>query len=258
MHGVHLYEQVPALPQHDVAFLARSTGRLRTSPLPQFPPRLHPSNSRDAPQTLGLASLSLATKSTESPRRLREFLVPAHAVLRPTAAPLTFPSARYDALRASLVAAELTLLRVLRFDIRLDQPLDYVPRLLARALALPGTEHLDGLAAEDRAEAAVVDVDDSVLAAAVRAVVRDAVTDYRLVSLFTARTVAAACFRVAAEGLGLLLFRRAPNDDDDDDTDDDDERRAWLGRLTAGRVEFGDFEEAVERVRLVVAAQRVV
>ena len=56
-----------------------------------------------SPQTLSLAALSLATKATESPRRLREFLLPAYALLHPTADPLTFPSTLYDALRGTLV-----------------------------------------------------------------------------------------------------------------------------------------------------------
>jgi len=59
--------------------------------------------------TLVLASLSLATKATESPRRLRELLLPAHELLNPTSDPLTFPSTLYDSLRSTLVTAELLL-----------------------------------------------------------------------------------------------------------------------------------------------------
>ncbi|KAI5855799.1 hypothetical protein BZA05DRAFT_332927 [Tricharina praecox] len=197
------------------------------------------------PHTLALASLSLATKSTESPRRLREFLLPAYALLQPTAAPLTFPSTLYDALRATLVTAELILLRVLRFDIRLPQPLDYVPRFLSKALALPGTEHLEGLAEDEREEVSVVEASETALGREVRAVVLMAVRDYRLVNLFTARTVAAACFFVAAERMGVVLVGV-----------DETGREEWVKRLTSGRVEFEDFEDAVEEVGKVLGQPR--
>ncbi|MCJ1225866.1 hypothetical protein MMC12_002515 [Toensbergia leucococca] len=99
--------------------------------------------------TLALASLSLASKSTESPRRLREFILPAHRLLHPLPSsesresshsfdsfsnPLTVPSAKYDTLRATLVQAELILLRVLGFDLRISIPLSYLPRYLERAM----------------------------------------------------------------------------------------------------------------------------
>lgn len=48
------------------------------------------------------------------------------------AKPLTIPSATYETLRATLVQAELLLLRVLAFDLRVALPLDYLPRYLER------------------------------------------------------------------------------------------------------------------------------
>ena len=185
--------------------------------------------------TLALASLSLATKATESPRRLREFLVPAHSLLHAPPAPaLTFPSARYDALRATLVAAELLLLRVLRFDIRLPLAFDYLPRMLERALAAEGTDHFDNLRDDERAEIAVVDPADTALGRAVWERAADAACSYRLVNLFPARTVAVACVFVVLEERGV----EAVGDPE-----------VWVKKLTGGRVEFGDFEEAVVEVR---------
>ena len=74
---------------------------------------------------------------------MREILFPAHRLLHsPTAAsdsdpisrPLTVPSEIYDALRATLVQAELILLRVLGFDLRIPLPFDCLPRYLERAM----------------------------------------------------------------------------------------------------------------------------
>ncbi len=74
---------------------------------------------------------------------MREILFPAHRLLHqhdgssdsnPINRPLSVPSAIYDTLRATLVQAELTLLRVLGFELRLPLPLDYLPRYLDRAM----------------------------------------------------------------------------------------------------------------------------
>ncbi|KAL8704783.1 MAG: hypothetical protein Q9225_008064, partial [Loekoesia sp. 1 TL-2023] len=86
--------------------------------------------------TLSLATLSLAAKSTESPRRLSSLLLPAHRLLHPpsTSPPLNVPSPKYDTLRATLVQAELILLRVLGFELRLPSPLEYLQRYVERAM----------------------------------------------------------------------------------------------------------------------------
>ncbi|KAL8952914.1 MAG: hypothetical protein Q9222_001204 [Ikaeria aurantiellina] len=93
------------------------------------------------PYTLSLATLSLAAKSTESPRRLSSILLPAHTLLHPTSPTsnhktptLAIPSPIYDVLRARLVQAELILLRVLGFELRIPSPLEYLQRYLERAL----------------------------------------------------------------------------------------------------------------------------
>ncbi|KAL8851704.1 MAG: hypothetical protein Q9221_003435 [Calogaya cf. arnoldii] len=88
-------------------------------------------------QTLSLSTISLASKATESPRRLSSILLPAHALLHPSSTKqqtLTIPSPTYDALRATLVQADLILLRVLGFQLHLPSPLEYLQRYLERAM----------------------------------------------------------------------------------------------------------------------------
>ncbi|MCJ1244034.1 hypothetical protein MMC30_001231 [Trapelia coarctata] len=91
------------------------------------------------PYTLSLATVSLAAKSTESPRPPSAILLPAHRLLHPplptsTQPPLTTSSPTYPRLRQTLLSAELVLLRVLGFECRLPSPLSYIERYLARAL----------------------------------------------------------------------------------------------------------------------------
>ncbi|KAL8827803.1 MAG: hypothetical protein Q9191_002960, partial [Dirinaria sp. TL-2023a] len=115
------------------------------------------------PQTLALATLSLAGKATESPRRLREILLPAHRLLHPPADPfqdtLKIPSETYDNLRATLVQAELILLRVLGFELRLPSPMEYLPRYLERAMEdlADAGEDYEGGGKDARAEYGVVE-----------------------------------------------------------------------------------------------------
>ncbi|KAI5818197.1 hypothetical protein BZA77DRAFT_307586 [Pyronema omphalodes] len=184
--------------------------------------------------TLSLASLSLATKATESPRRLREFLLPAYSLMNPDAEPLTFPSALYDSLRGTLVAAEFLLLRVLRFDIRLPLPFDYLPRYLEKTLVLHGTDHLDFAGHDEKEEISVVDVKFTALGRKTWRLVVEAMKDFRLVNFFTARTVAVACFWVVLEKEGMKAREG---------------RERWLKRLTGDRVDVVDFEEAVGDVK---------
>ncbi|KAH0614594.1 uncharacterized protein H6S33_000230 [Morchella sextelata] len=198
-----------------------------------------PPGTRPAPatahQTLSLASLSLATKATESPRRLREFLIPAYTLQHPTSPPLTFPSPLYDALRSTLVTAELLLLRVLRFELRLPLPYEYLPRLLERALTLSDAP----AAEEERLECRVVDWKDTALGRAVWVKVAQAMTRYRVCNFFPARAVAAACvYYVAVVERGL----RAPGG-----------AEVWVRRVAGERVEWEDFVDALEEIRALTA-----
>ncbi|MCJ1362966.1 Cyclin- protein fam58a [Acarospora aff. strigata] len=138
--------------------------------------------------TLALSSLSLATKSTDSPRRLRSLLLPAFRLLHshnPTATPLTFPSSLYDSLRATVVQAELVVLRVLKFELRLPLPFEYLPRYLDRTIGevnkgggssvgWGGTEDYEGLGRERKQEDGVVELMETRVARGARTRIVDA------------------------------------------------------------------------------------
>lgn len=97
---------------------------------------------------------------------MREILFPAHRLLHqdseassdPIDQPLTVPSTIYDSLRATLVQAELMLLRILGFELRIPLPLDYLPRYLERAMEdVSGvSENYDSWGKEDKEEYGVV------------------------------------------------------------------------------------------------------
>ena len=100
---------------------------------------------------------------------MREILFPAHSLLHhktahttnrnPIASPLTVPSETYDILRATLLQAELILLRILGFELRIPLPLDYLPRYLERATNdISGMgEDYDSWSKEDKDEYGVVE-----------------------------------------------------------------------------------------------------
>lgn len=83
---------------------------------------------------------------------------------------MTIPSPAYDALRATLVSAELLLLRVLGFELRLPLPLDFLDRYISRALedVAEAGEDYDGWDQEAREEYGVVRRTDTGLARACR------------------------------------------------------------------------------------------
>lgn len=64
----------------------------------------------------------------------------------------------YDSLRATLVQAELMLLRILGFELRIPVPLDYLPRYLKRAMedVAGASENYDSWGNEDKEEYGVV------------------------------------------------------------------------------------------------------
>lgn len=165
--------------------------------------------------------------------------MPAYTLQHPTATePLTFPSPLYDTLRSTLVTAELLLLRVLRFELRVPLPYEYLPRLLEKALTL--SEQLASASAEDRLESRVVDLKDTALGRAVWVKVGDAMRNYRICNFFPARAVAAACvFHVAVVERGL----KAPG-----------EHKVWLRKVAGDRVEYEDFVDALEEIGALTAS----
>jgi len=118
--------------------------------------------------------------------------------------------------------------------LRVPLPFDYLPRFLEKTLTLDGTDHLDFLPTEDREEAAVVDVKDTCLGRAVWTLVGETAKSYRLVNLFPARTVAVACFYLCVQQQGIKIPLPLG---------------IWIKRLAGERVEYEDFEEAVEEIR---------
>ena len=97
---------------------------------------------------------------------MREIIFPAHRLLHPHNGassdpinqPLVVPSTMYDSLRATLVQAELMLLRILGFELRIPVPLDYLPRYLERAMedVAGASENYDSWGNEVKEEYGVV------------------------------------------------------------------------------------------------------
>ena len=95
---------------------------------------------------------------------MRDILFPAHRLLHqhkesssdPVSQPLVVPSTVYDSLRATLVQAELMLLRILGFELRITLPLDYLPRYLERAMGNIASENYDTWENEEKEEYGVV------------------------------------------------------------------------------------------------------
>ena len=189
-------------------------------------------------KTIALASLSVASKATESPRRLRELLFPAYRLLNPSPdEPLKAPSDLYDALRATIVQAELSLLRILGFNLRLSLPLEFISRYLEQALAevLDAGEDYRSWGKEEREEYGVVgDVMQTGIGRACRSKVIDACKNMQLAGFFPARAVAAASLFVVLEDRGLRL---------------EESINEWVQRVTNRRVDKEDFDEAVAIVR---------
>ncbi|KAI4186388.1 MAG: hypothetical protein LQ346_005688 [Caloplaca aetnensis] len=188
--------------------------------------------------TLSLATLSLASKSTESPRRLSSILLPAYALLYPPAtqafSSLTVPSPKYDALRATLVQAELILLRILGFQLRLPSPLEFLQRYLERATedVDRAGEDYDAWDKEAREEYGVINgVTDTRMGQACRMRVLEACKDYQLANLFPMRAVALGVVYTVLEDRGLRIEMQ---------------QREWVKDVGSGKVDHEDFEEVVE------------
>ncbi|KAG4303841.1 hypothetical protein PORY_002770 [Pneumocystis oryctolagi] len=137
--------------------------------------------------TLAIASLSLASKATEQFRRMREFLVPAYSILNPTKPRLTFPSEFYDSLRDSIVNAELILLRVLKFDLKIILPFSYLTKALHLTLTTWHSETTEPILQK---EAYLI---NTVIGRHARCRIMDAMSDYRLSTLYDPQTLSNAC-----------------------------------------------------------------
>jgi len=111
---------------------------------------------------------------------------------------------------------------------------DYLPRYLEKTLTLGGTGHLDFMREDEKEEISAVDVKDTMMGKRAWSLAGEAAKTYRLVNLFPPKTVATAVVYVCLEEMEVKLPV---------------ERAEWVRKLTGDRVEFEDFEEAVEDVR---------
>ncbi|KAI4215765.1 MAG: hypothetical protein LQ351_001752 [Letrouitia transgressa] len=212
------------------------------------------SPSRDLldPHTLHLATISLAAKATESPRRLRDIILPAHRLLHHTTAaaksgtdpsppppppyqPPRPPSRTYDALRATLVQAELILLRTLGFALRAPLPQDFLARYLERAWSpLARDFDVDSWSAEARAEDGAIGAMETRVARGCRGTAVEACKSYQLANHYPARAVALGCVYTTLRAKGLLSA---------------DDPTAWVRDIGSGKVDVEDFAEVVEELR---------
>ncbi|KAI4102905.1 MAG: hypothetical protein LQ339_004450 [Xanthoria mediterranea] len=193
------------------------------------------------PYTLSLSTISLASKSTESPRRLSSILLPAHALLHPSSSteqqPLVIPSPTYDTLRATLVQADLILLRVLGFQLHLPSPLEYLQRYLERAMEGVDTvgEAFDEWDREAKDEYGVLsEIMEGRMGRRCRAKAVDACRNYELANLFSARAVALGAVYVVLEASRLRIEQGVSE---------------WVKDIGSGKVDNEDFEEVVAILR---------
>ncbi|GAO52172.1 hypothetical protein G7K_6255-t1 [Saitoella complicata NRRL Y-17804] len=195
-----------------------------------------PESQRLDEHMLAIASLSLAAKSTEHPRRLREFLLPSHTLAQPPSTPpLTFPSTLYDTLRQSLVNSEHILLRTLGFELRSDTkvPYFYLPELVSRCLGVGITEE---------GGVATVGVMGTALGLEARRWARWAASSRRFALGYPAKTVAVICVRKAVHELGLKIAGVKEREDWELMEEEDPDARTERMELEDG------LEEFVERV----------
>ncbi|KAJ6260193.1 Cyclin-T1-4 [Drechslerella dactyloides] len=194
--------------------------------------------------TLALTCLSLSTKATESPRRLRSLIVPAYALLHPpstttTSSPapaLRVPSHKYDTLRATIVTAELHLLRILKFELRLPLPHDYIPRILDAALSIIPGEDYAALPPDRMAEDNVADAADTFLGRQCMGLATRCLQVYAVATYYTARTIACGVVGVVLDGSGILPGEGMAR---------------WVERVMGRDVEVEDYEDVVTEISAV-------
>ncbi|KAL8881061.1 MAG: hypothetical protein Q9198_001658 [Flavoplaca austrocitrina] len=196
------------------------------------------------PYTLSLSTISIASKATESPRRLSSILLPAHALLHPPAPStgkptktLTIPSPLYDTLRATLVQADLILLRVLGFQLHIPSPLEYLQRYLERAMEDIENvgEGFDEWDREAKGEYGVLSgIMEGRVGRGCRAKAVDACKNYELANLFPARAVALGIVYVVLEERGLKIELGV---------------REWVKDVGSAKVDSEDFDEVIEILR---------
>ncbi|KAF3911362.1 Cyclin-T1-2 [Dactylellina cionopaga] len=198
----------------------------RTDPIPDFLD----------PHTLALTCLSLSTKSTESPRRLRSLITPAYSLLHPSSPPIRVPSHLYDTLRATIVTAELHLLRILKFELRVAIPHDYIPRMLDAALSIIPGEDYETLPTEKMEEDKVSKAADTFLGRQCAGLATKCLARYSVANFYDAKTIACGVVGVVLEGNGVVPGEGVEK---------------WV-RMVAGRdMDLEDYNDVVKEVGMV-------
>ncbi|KAK6504720.1 Cyclin- protein fam58a [Arthrobotrys musiformis] len=188
------------------------------------------------PHTLALTTLSLSTKSTESPRRLRALITPAYSILHPNLPPIEVPSHKYDTLRGTIVTAELHLLRILKFELRHPIPHDYISRVLDKSLSIIPGEDFDRQNDERKEEDGIVKIEDTFLGRQCMGLATRCLAEYSIATFYDARTIACGVVAVVLEGTGIL---RTESQD------------AWVRRVGGGNVEIEDYRDVIKEVTIV-------
>ncbi|KAL9039280.1 MAG: hypothetical protein Q9214_004940, partial [Letrouitia sp. 1 TL-2023] len=154
----------------------------------------------------------------------------------------------YDALRATLVQAELILLRALGFALRAPVPQHFLHRYLARAMApLARDFDVDEWGREARAEHGAIDAMDTRVARRCRARGIEArrglkendktrCKSYQLANLYPSRAVALGCVYTTMRAQGLLSAGAG------------EDPTSWVRDIGSGKVDVEDFAEVVEEL----------
>ncbi|KAF3088765.1 Cyclin- protein fam58a [Orbilia oligospora] len=188
------------------------------------------------PHTLALTTLSLSTKSTESPRRLRALITPAYSILHPNVPPIEVPSHKYDTIRGTIVTAELHLLRILKFELRHALPHDYIPRILDKSLSIVPGEDYDRQDDDRKEEDGIMKSQDTFLGRQCMGLATRCLAEYSVATFYDARTIACGVVAVVLDGSGIL---RAESMD------------GWVRRVGGGNVEIEDYRDVIKEVTIV-------
>ena len=153
--------------------------------------------------------------------------------------PLRIPSEAYDSLRATVVQAELLVLRILGFELRLLSPFEYLSRYLVRIFgdAMDATEDYDALSEEIRNEYGVLPggILETRVGRMVKAAVVEACKNEMVGVMFPSRVVALGCIWIVLEERGIVNGL--------------DASQAWVDKYGGGKVTWEDWEEVVKELR---------
>ncbi|EPS44883.1 hypothetical protein H072_1120 [Dactylellina haptotyla CBS 200.50] len=188
------------------------------------------------PHTLALTCLSLSTKSTESPRRLRSLITPAYTLLHPLSPPIRVPSHLYDTLRATIVTSELYLLRILKFELRIPLPHEYIPRVLDTALSIIPGEELSSISTEKMEEDKISRVVDTYLGRQCVNLATRCLGEYSIATFYDAKTIACGVVGVVLEENGVVPGEGV---------------NRWVDMVAGRDVDLEDFRDVVKEVRVV-------